>query len=524
MQHLSKHLPGDFAQQSLPARRAWQGGRGLVALIVFENSFAEKLPGFFVRQKADQVKKPELIRFNRKLALELGVDKKALAACSDQDLAIFFINPQKSANTKPLAQIYAGHQFGNFVPQLGDGRALLIGETIDKNGRRFDIQLKGSGPTPFSRGGDGKSALGPVLREYLISEAMHALDIPTTRALAALTSGEHVYRDVPEPGEKPGGIFVRVAASHLRIGSFQFFAARGQFDLVGKLLDYAIWRHYPKLSENKNPALALLMAVANRQAKLIAKWMGIGFVHGVMNTDNTTISGETIDYGPCAFIDYYDPKACFSSIDRRGRYAYQNQPKIIQWNLARLAECLLPLIDDNEKKATKKAIAVIDGMEPIFQREWQTILTRKIGLADTRPNFELGQNFLDLLERQQVDFTLAFRHLSDAIENKSEALDKLFADSALLEKWLKRWRTALKRSDKKPTQIKKAMDKTNPLIIPRNHKVEEAIAAACDHQSFILFERLLGLITKPFIEHEDAEAYILPAQKSDTPYQTFCGT
>src|ERR671912_2477557 len=333
------------------------------ARLTFDNTYARELEGFYVPWKAAQVARPKLVKFNRELAEELGLDAGAL---DSEEGARIFAGNETPGGALPLAQAYAGHQFGGFVPQLGDGRALLLGEVIDRNGRRRDIQLKGSGPTPFSRAGDGRAALGPVLREYLIGEAMHALGVPTTRALAAVVTGEPVYRE----RALPGAVLTRVAASHVRVGTFQFFAARGEQGKVGRLADYVIDRHYPALKDDPSRYLGLLEQVCDRQAALIASWMHVGFIHGVMNTDNMTISGETIDYGPCAFMDHYDPATVFSSIDTQGRYAYANQPRIAQWNLARLAETLLPLIDADANRAIARATEVISDFPHQYERHW----------------------------------------------------------------------------------------------------------------------------------------------------------
>ena len=344
------------------------------ARFAFDNTYARELEGFYVPWKAAQVARPRLVKLNRELAEELGLDAGAL---DSEEGARIFAGNETPEGAVPLAQAYAGHQFGGFSPQLGDGRALLLGEVIDRNGRRRDIQLKGSGPTPFSRNGDGRAALGPVLREYLIGEAMHALGIPTTRALAAVLTGEPVFRE----SALPGAVLTRVAASHIRVGTFQLFAARGEQTKVRRLADYVIDRHYPELKGHANPYLALLERVRDRQAELIASWMHVGFIHGVMNTDNMAISGETIDYGPCAFMDHYDPATVFSSIDTRGRYAYANQPKIAQWNLARLAETLVPLIDADENRAIARATEVVQAFPEIYERHWLKGMRAKLGLV-----------------------------------------------------------------------------------------------------------------------------------------------
>ncbi|MEM7291582.1 MAG: YdiU family protein, partial [Pseudomonadota bacterium] len=405
--------------------------------VEIENSYAEKLKGFYVDWDAAQVPAPDLLVFNRPLANELGI---GLYGNDDASLAEIFSGNHKLEGSHTLAQVYAGHQFGGFSPQLGDGRALLLGEVVDGNGERRDLQLKGSGQTPFSRGGDGKAAIGPVLREYLMAEAMHALGIPTTRALAAVLTGEKVWRDRPSPG----AVLTRVASSHVRVGTFQFFASRGEFDKVSQLLDYVIWRHFPDLEASENKTLELLSKVAERQALLIAKWMSVGFIHGVMNTDNMTISGETIDYGPCAFMESYDPNTVFSSIDETGRYSYGNQPTLAQWNLARFAECLLPLIDEDREKAVGSATQVIERFPDLYQEMWTEQMRKKLGLFGAGAGDTiLAVEFLDALQGQPIDFTQAFRSLAEVIRgNPSDFFDK-FGATALIDAWLDKWRVRI---------------------------------------------------------------------------------
>src|SRR5215470_9726415 len=388
----------------------------------FDNTYARELEGFYVPWKAVQVAQPRLVKFNRELAEELGLDADALD--SEKGARIFAGNeiPEGAA---PLAQAYAGHQFGGFVPQLGDGRALLLGEVVDRGGQRRDIQLKGSGPTPFSRAGDGRAALGPVLREYLIGEAMHALGIPTTRALAAVLTGEPVFRETAPPG----AVLTRVAASHVRVGTFQFFAARGEQAKVRRLADYVIDRHYPELKGDANPYLKLLERVRDKQAALVARWMHVGFIHGVMNTDNMAISGETIDYGPCAFMDHYDPATVFSSIDTQGRYAYANQPKIAQWNLARFAETLLSLLDADKNRAVAQASEVVDNFPRLYERHWLSGMRAKLGLLnEEEADLNLATEFLTAMEGNKVDYTLAFRYLANSVLGDEEPLRALFSD------------------------------------------------------------------------------------------------
>jgi protein adenylyltransferase len=482
----------------------------------FDNTYARELEDFYVAWKAAQVAQPKLVKLNRELAEELRLDTGALD--SEEGARIFAGNatPEGAA---PLAQAYAGHQFGGFVPQLGDGRALLLGEVIDRSGRRRDIQLKGSGPTPFSRAGDGRAALGPVLREYLMGEAMHALGIPTTRALAAVVTGEPVFR---EDGALPGAILTRVAASHIRVGTFQFFAARGEPAKVRRLADYVIERHYPELKGDTNPYLELLQRVCDRQAALIAGWMHVGFIHGVMNTDNMAISGETIDYGPCAFMDQYDPATVFSSIDARGRYAYANQPKIAQWNLARFAETLVSLIDDDEKRAIARATEVVHTFSELYERHWLKGMRAKLGLfseEEADPNLATG--FLTAMEGKNVDYTLAFGYLADAALGREEPIRALFTDPSAYDLWSGHWRTRLARDAVAPLERAQAMRRVNPAFIPRNHRVEEALSAAVEHNDYAPFETLLNILSRPFEDQAEFAAFAAPAPEGYGHYRTF---
>ena len=484
----------------------------------FDNTYARELEGFYVPWKAAQVARPALVKLNRDLAEELGLDSAALD--SEQGARIFAGN-EIPEGAVPLAQAYAGHQFGGFSPQLGDGRALLLGEVIDRKGRRRDIQLKGSGPTPFSRAGDGRAALGPVLREYLIGEAMHALGIPTTRALAAVLTGEPVYRE----GALPGAVLTRVAASHIRVGTFQLFAARGEQDKVRRLADYVIARHYPELKDDANPYLGLLASVCDRQAALIASWMHVGFIHGVMNTDNMAISGETIDYGPCAFMDHYDPATVFSSIDARGRYAYGNQPSIAQWNLARLAETFLPLIDADNKRAIARATAVITGFPELYERHWLKGMRAKLGLvSEDEADFNLAQGFLTAMENKKVDYTLAFRYLADAALGQEEPIRALFADPSAYDLWGGHWRGRLARESVATAARAQAMRRVNPKFIARNHRVEEALTAAVERADYAPLETLLNILSRPFDEQSEIAAFAEPAPEGQGCYRTFCGT
>src|SRR5215468_5286624 len=445
----------------------------------FDNSYARELEGFYVPWKATQVAQPTLVKFNRELAEELGLDADALQS---QEGARIFAGNETPEGAAPLAQAYAGHQFGGFVPQLGDGRALLLGEVIDRNGRRRDIQLKGSGPTPFSRAGDGRAALGPVLREYLIGEAMHALGIPTTRALAAILTGEPVFRE----SALPGAVLTRVAASHVRVGTFQFFAARGEQAKVRRLADYVIDRHYPELKGDANPYLKLLERVRDKQAALVARWMHVGFIHGVMNTDNMAISGETIDYGPCAFMDHYDPATVFSSIDTHGRYAYANQPMIAQWNLARFAETLLSSLDADKNRAVARASEVVNNFPQQYEHHWLNGMRAKLGLVtEDEADLNLAAGFLTAMEGKKVDYTLAFRYLADAVEGREEPLRALFSDPSAYDLWSQHWRARLARESMAPIGRGESMRRANPGFIPRNHRVEEALSAAVERDDYV---------------------------------------
>jgi uncharacterized protein YdiU (UPF0061 family) len=481
------------------------------ATIRFDNSYARDLEGFYADWPGAVAPEPRLLRLNRGLAAELGIDADLL----DAEILTGSRAPE-GAHT--LAMAYAGHQFGGFSPQLGDGRAILLGEVVDRKGARRDIHLKGSGRTPFSRGGDGKAVLGPVLREYLIGEAMQGLGIPTTRALAACTTGEAVLR---QDGPEPGAVLARVAASHLRVGTFQFFAARGDVARVGQLLDYAIARHDPDLAGEPDRALAFLGRVIDRQADLIAGWMSVGFVHGVMNTDNMTISGETIDYGPCAFLDAHDPAAVFSSIDRQGRYAYGNQPGIAQWNLARLAETLLALIaPDDPEQAVGPATEALERFGALYQEAWLRRMRAKLGLErEDAGDDALIADFLDLLTRNRADFTRSFRALTEG----GAVLDAGIEDKAALQEWMGRWQARSALETTAPELRAALMQRANPVYIPRNHKVEEALAAA-GRGDMAPFDRLLSMISAPFERIAGAEAYEMPAPSGFGPYVTFCGT
>ncbi|NHA14197.1 YdiU family protein [Thioalkalivibrio sp. XN279] len=475
----------------------------------FHHSYAQLPERAHARLDPVPVAAPRLVAFNRELAAEMGAE----GIPDDAMLAAVFSGNTVPAGARPIALAYAGHQFGHFVPQLGDGRALLLGEVVDASGRRRDVQLKGSGRTPFSRGGDGRAALGPVLREYLVSEAMQALGIPTTRALAAVTTGEPVFRDTA----LPGAVFTRVAASHVRVGTFQYFAAREDFAGLRALADHVIARHYPQAAQAQAPYEALLEAVVEAQAALVARWLGVGFIHGVMNTDNMAVSGETIDYGPCAFMDAYDPGTVFSSIDRNGRYAYANQPPIAQWNLARLAEALLPLVDETPAAAVERVTPVVHGFAARFERHWLAVMRAKLGLASAEESdAELAQGLLDRMQAAGLDYTLTFRALAEAAGGAPAP--------AGLDGWLHEWRARLGRDAQSPEERVAAMRGANPAVIPRNHRVEEALAAAVEREDFGPFERLRVMLAQPFDVDADTAAFLAPPVQPDPRYRTFCGT
>ena len=500
----------------------------------FDNSFARALPGLFTAWQPASVPAPRLLYLNEPLAAELALDASALRGEAG---AALFAGNAVPGGAQPIAQAYAGHQFGGFSPQLGDGRALLLGELIDRHGQRRDLAFKGSGRTPYSRGGDGKAAIGPMLREVLIGEAMQALGIPTTRALAVAATGETIRRELP----LPGAVLTRVAASHLRVGSFQYLLARRDADGLRQLADYAIQRHDPTLAADPARYLKLLQAVAQRQARLVAQWLNVGFIHGVMNTDNMTISGETIDYGPCAFMEAYDPNTVFSSIDHGGRYAYGNQPHIARWNLARLAETLLPLMaDGDDEAAAQQAVASVTAVIDAFPAWLAAALLAgqraKLGLAratgaDDAGDTLLADDWLQLLQTQTVDFTQAWRHLAAAAEGDEAPLRALFEDQPALDAWLARWQARCAQDDAAGNASASAarraagMRLASPWVIPRNHRVEEALAAAMHDDDLGPFNRLLAAVQRPFDQTPDLAGYAEPAPAADTAgYQTFCGT
>jgi uncharacterized protein YdiU (UPF0061 family) len=487
-------------------------------LFSFDNTYA-RLPQTFHRPaKPASARAPKLIRFNHALAEELGLD---VEGADEARLAHVFSGQVIPDGAELLAQAYAGHQFGHFNPQLGDGRALLLGEVLDSNGSRRDIQLKGSGPTAFSRNGDGMAALGPVLREYIVSEAFAALGVPATRALAAVSTGEQVVRETM----MPGAVFTRVAASHIRVGTFQFFAAQGNEEAVKTLADYVIDRHYLEARGEANPYLAMLTMVAERQARLIARWLSIGFIHGVMNTDNMAISGETIDFGPCAFLDDYDPRKVFSSIDQRGRYAYANQPGIGQWNIARLAECLLPLLDADEEKAIEAANGLLKDFGDVFQDAWLGQFKAKLGISGAGDDDrQLVSDFLGLMHQGEADFTLTFRTLSKVAGGAdADALTGVFAvPQPGLADWLTRWRARLE-DIRSAAERQAQMEAVNPALIARNHRIEEAIAAAI-YGDFSFFHRLVEALATPYAEDPDTADLRLAPKPEERVTRTFCGT
>ncbi len=464
------------------------------------HSYASLPERFYARTHPTPVREPKLIKYNHALAEQLGLPIE-----SEEAAAIFAGNavPQ---GAQPVAMTYAGHQFGHFVPQLGDGRALLLGEVRDAEGKLHDLHLKGSGQTPFSRRGDGRAALGPVMREYIISEAMFALGIPTTRSLAVVTTGEPVFRETA----LPGAVLARVAASHIRIGTFEYFAARGDAEALQILADYCIQRHYPQLAEHPQPHIALVEAVAEAQARLVAQWMQVGFVHGVMNTDNMAVSGETIDYGPCAFMEAYDPATVFSSIDKHGRYAYGNQSPIAQWNIARFAEALL--VAGGGEEAKGKLQAIVDGFHARFVEHWLGGMRRKLGLLqEEQGDFDLITELLEIMHAAGDDYTSTLRNLGQK-------------PSAHYAAWAERWQQRVTREGRMMEDALKQMKAANPAFIPRNHRVEEAIDAAVSRNDYAPMETLLRVMQNPFDDQPEYAEYKNPAPASDAGYKTFCGT
>ncbi len=484
---------------------------------VFDNTYARLPSRFYALQSPAAVPEPRLVKLNQALAVVLGLDHDRLS--SPDGLAVLAGNAVPDG-AEPLAMAYAGHQFGGFVPQLGDGRAILLGEILDPQGERFDIQLKGSGRTPFSRSGDGRAWLGPVLREYIVSESMHALGIPTTRALAAVATGEPVYRET----ELPGAVLTRVARSHVRIGTFEYFSSRRDTEAVRCLADYVIARHYPEAEADVRPYRALLDSVIARQARLIAQWLGVGFIHGVMNTDNMSIAGETIDYGPCAFMDAYHPGTVYSSIDHGGRYAYGNQPHIAQWNLSRLAQSLLPLVDEDQSRAAEEAQAAIDTFPERFEQAYLDRFRAKLGLLEAHPDdADLIGALLQVMAEINADFTNTFRALCDAADGPDDRVRKEFGDNIPGNDWLHRWRARLARETVERAARAAEMRRANPAVIPRNHHVEAVLEAAVSGDLDPL-EDLLQVLALPWEEHPNSLPYRSPPEPHEVVHQTFCGT
>lgn len=486
----------------------------------FDNSYQRLPDRFYARLAPTPVASPRLVKLNLQLAELLGVDPAALS--SQAGVAVLSGN-EIPEGAEPIAMAYAGHQFGGFSPQLGDGRAILLGEVVGKDGVRRDIQLKGSGPTPFSRRGDGRAALGPVLREYIVSEAMFALSIPTTRSLAAVATGEPVRRETM----LPGAVLTRVAESHIRVGTFQYFAARGDIEALRQLTDHVVARLYPDVAGAERPVLALVERVIARQASLIAAWLHVGFIHGVMNTDNMSISGETIDYGPCAFMDTFRPDTVYSSIDQAGRYAYGNQPAIAQWNLARFAETLLPLIDPDEQKAVELASAAVDRFAVHFVTAYAAGMRRKLGfLTAQKHDLEIANELLAVMAASAADFTNTFAQLSDAVigGEAEERYRSSFSDQAAIGRWMDTWRGRLAEEPGTAEQRQEMMRSANPLFIPRNHLVEEVISAAVERNDYEPFETIVAILSRPFEEQPGSERFRLPPRPEEIVRETFCGT
>ena len=487
----------------------------------FDNSYAQLPERFYASLPPSPVPSPRLIRLNEVLARHLGLDPRQLS--NESGIEILAGN-RVPDGAMPLAMAYAGFQFGGWVPQLGDGRAILLGEVIDADGVRRDIQLKGAGRTPFSRMGDGRAVLGPVLREYIVSEAMAALGIPTTRSLAAVFTGEEIMRETL----LPGAVLTRIAGSHVRVGTFQYFSARRDVEALRLLADYVITRHYPELEGADEPYLALLGAVIDRQASLVADWQLVGFIHGVMNTDNMSIAGETIDYGPCAFMDVFHPETVFSSIDHMGRYAYHNQPSIAHWNLAGFAQTLLPLVSDDQEDAVAKATEVVNTFPERFQAFYAAGLYRKIGLAYIREgDDELAQSLLSCMADNRADFTLSFRRLCSLKRDGTEADDAvrgLFADGAAFDQWAVRWRKRLASEGRSDLERQTDMRCVNPAFIPRNHRVEQVIRAAEDDGNLAPFDELVNVLAAPYEDQPGCEWFENPPHSEEMVKQTFCGT
>jgi len=482
----------------------------------FDNSFHDSMEGFYAPAEAAKPSAPKLLIFNRELAQRLGID---LAGAADEQLARIFSGEELPGGANPLALAYAGHQFGHFSPQLGDGRALLLGEVVTPDGERFDIQLKGSGPTPFSRNGDGRAAIGPVLREYLMSEAMAALGVPTTRSLAAVATGDRVQREQAHPG----AVLTRIASSHIRVGTFQFFAAHFGADHVVQLSDYVTRRHFPDLADTANPHLALLNRVIGLQCDLVAQWLGVGFIHGVMNTDNVAVSGETIDYGPCAFMDRFSVNTVFSSIDANGRYAYGRQPQILHWNMARFAEALLPAIHAIDPADVEAAKDIVNEIPERFRTVWHALIRFKLGLDQTADDATLIDNLFDALEANGVDFTSFFRALAMLLRGDGSMLERLLPTPDAMAPWIAEWWEHIEREAIGPLEIADAMDAVNPVYIPRNHLVEAALGAA-ETGDLAPWLELLEVVRNPYMPRPVWALFAGPAPAGFGPYTTYCGT
>ena len=480
-----------------------------------KNTYSELPKEFHKAIEPTAVSKPEVLSLNYALANDLSIDTS-----DETQLLKYFSGNAVPENASAIATAYAGHQFGNFVPQLGDGRAILIGELIDETGKLNDIQLKGSGPTAFSRQGDGRSAIGPVIREYVLSEAMHAMNVPTTRALAAISTGDDVYRETV----LKGGILTRISSSLIRVGTFEFFRARQDLENLRILADYSINRLYPEISDQKNKYLLLFDAIAKKQSILISKWMSIGFIHGVMNTDNFSISGETIDYGPCAFMEAYDPDTVFSSIDRHGRYKYSNQPKIALWNLSCLAGCLLPIIDGNEDEKEEIIRESLGNFSKDLNSRINIEMTKKIGLKETHESNELTKDLLSIMHQNGADFTLTFRSLSSTLKSNDDEFLQCFNSNKEPKDWLKEWKKLIKEESQNKDALIESLNSKNPIYIPRNHMIERAIREYEEENTHSIMDEMLEVTSNPYLVQKNMEDYAVPAKEDEQVTQTFCGT
>ena len=480
-----------------------------------KNTYSELPKEFHKAIEPTAVSKPEVLSLNYALANDLSIDTS-----DETQLLKYFSGNAVPENASAIATAYAGHQFGNFVPQLGDGRAILIGELIDETGKLNDIQLKGSGPTAFSRQGDGRSAIGPVIREYVLSEAMHAMNVPTTRALAAISTGDDVYRETV----LKGGILTRISSSLIRVGTFEFFRARQDLENLRILADYSINRLYPEISDQKNKYLLLFDAIAKKQSILISKWMSIGFIHGVMNTDNFSISGETIDYGPCAFMEAYDPDTVFSSIDRHGRYKYSNQPKIALWNLSCLAGCLLPIIDGNEDEKEEMIRESLGNFSKDLNSRINIEMTKKIGLKETHESNQLTKDLLSIMHQNGADFTLTFRSLSSTLKSNDDEFLQCFNSNKEPKDWLKEWKKLIKEESQNKDALIESLNSKNPIYIPRNHMIERAIREYEEENTHSIMDEMLEVTSNPYLVQKNMEDYAVPAKEDEQVTQTFCGT